>query len=199
MSTKSNVKKVAPAPARKPSIIKAAGAASTQPDKPKRPRKPRLPPIERAAKLGVQSGRKIGALIKNVGRWQGEVTIEQSAAVKRINVNLSETAPRIDELKADLAFLQDSGFAPKGGTPGRQPLKAGAQVKIKENRYEVGTHGENDFVVVQVTEKYIHVRHPNDMKAQPLPVPRAWLVVVDNDDDDDEAEILDDADIDVNA
>jgi hypothetical protein len=170
MSAKAKAQK--PAAAKKPVAV--------QSEKKKRAR---LPPVERAAKLGTQLNRKIDALSRNTNRWQGEASAEQSDACKRLAVTLGEIKPRAEELLADLSYLRDSGFAPKGAAPGRRPLQAGACVEIKENRYDAGVHGENNFAVVSVTEKYILIRHATDTKNPPIPVPRAWLNVVGDDDD----------------
>jgi hypothetical protein len=165
---------------KKPATRKPSTASANSEAKAPRNRKP---PIERAEKLAGLLVKKHTALTKSSAKWHGEATPEQKAACIRIATNLGNTAEAVNQIVADIAFLHDSGFSPKSSAPGRKALSAGAHVQIKENRFDAVVHGtDNNFEVVQATEKYYILRGIENKKIQ-FSALRAWLDVVADADD----------------
>jgi hypothetical protein len=168
-------KKKTPVPGKKPASKPATSAPVAA--KPAKERKPRKPPLDRAIKLGNLLGKQATALQKNTSAWQGELTTDQRMAHVRIASNLKKMAPIVDQLRSDLTFLSQSGYAPTsahlGGRASTFPV--GAAVAIKDKRYDAVVHGTvNAYTVVGATEKYFQIQA--EAKGSPvLGVPRGWL------------------------
>ena len=167
---------------KKPSIKKTVPVAKKTASAPageKKAKRTRKPAMERAQKLTNLLVKKYSALAKAAGRWGGECTPEQRTAVVQITTNLGEMRSRVDDVAADIAFLNDSGFAPTAGSPGRKPLADGTMVKLKDKRFDAEVHGEiNLFKVVSKTEKYF--RLVNGAGDVAVSVPRAWFDPIDS-------------------
>lgn len=180
-----------PVPGKKPASKPATSApAATAP----KVRTPRKPPLERAVKLGNLLAKQSAALQKNVSSWKGEPTSEQRMAQTRITGNLKKLGPMADQIRNDLAYLVQSGYAPTvehlGGRAKNFPV--GATVAIKAKRYDEVVHGSvNIYTVVGETEKYFQIQASKNSSV--LGVPRGWLEkatapveTVDGSDDEDE-------------
>lgn len=160
-----------PAVTRSPATSAPATSATTK------ERKPRKPPLERAIRLGGLLAKQMPALQKNVSLWKGEPNSEQRMACVRILGNLKKISPTVEQLVSDLAFLNQSGYAPKiehlGGRAKSFPV--GAYVAIKEKRYDTAVHGlDNLYVIEGETEKYLQIQ-ALATGSPVIGVPRAWL------------------------
>jgi hypothetical protein len=171
MSSKKKPSASGKKPASRPATSAPAATKATK------ERKPRKPPLDRAIKLGNLLDKQAVALQKNVSAWKGEPTTDQRMAQVRIASNLKKATPIIDQLRSDLAFLSQSGYAPTtehlGGRAQNFPV--GATVAIKAKRYDAVVHGAvNAYTVAGKTEKYFQIQAM--AKGSPvLGVPRGWL------------------------
>lgn len=159
--------------AKKPSIRKTTSASKPATGE-KQPRS-RKPAAERAAKLATLIVKKVVALTKMTAKWHGKATPEQQSACVRTAASLGNIKGFVDQIAADTAFLKDSNFTPTGGSAGRKPIAVGTRVKIKDAKFDVEIHGEdNDFEVIGTTEKYVRIQGIADARLE-IPVLRAWI------------------------
>lgn len=154
-------------------------APAKKDDGKERARAPRKPPLERAARLAIRVGRNVEALEKNVAAWHGDVTDDQRDQIDGLKEELPSLVQLAASVSAALTVLKQLGFSPRGASPGRKPLSAGAHVVLKDKRYAREIHGPNDFEVVAVREHLVEIRARGNLKASSHGVPRSWLVAVD--------------------
>jgi hypothetical protein len=154
----------------------SASAGSTVATKTPRARKP---PMERAQALIQLAVAKLAALAKLSAGWQEEVNSDVAvmgagALCERIAINLRSALSMSNQIAADVKNAADTGFSPKAGSPGRKGLAACDLVKIKEAKFDVKMHGDdNHFEVVTTSEKNVLIK--GMVSGASFPVPRAWL------------------------